>query len=82
MLQESLLPPALPAVPGLEIAARYQAGAGLVGGDFYDVFALGDGRWGFLLGDVCGRGAEAASVTALTRHTARTAAMIEARPRG
>jgi serine phosphatase RsbU (regulator of sigma subunit) len=80
VLQESLLPPELPVVPRLEVAARYQAGAGLVGGDFYDVFALGDGRWGFMLGDVCGRGAEAASVTALARHTARTAAMIEATP--
>ena len=80
VLQESLLPPALPAVPGLEIAARYQSGTGLVGGDFYDVFALGDGRWGFVLGDVCGRGAEAASVTALTRHTARTVAMMEDSP--
>jgi serine phosphatase RsbU (regulator of sigma subunit) len=80
VLQESLLPPALPEVPGLEIAARYQAGSGLVGGDFYDVFALGDGRWGFVLGDVCGRGAEAASVTALTRHTARTVAMLEDSP--
>jgi serine phosphatase RsbU (regulator of sigma subunit) len=82
VLQESLLPPALPAVPGLEIAARYVAGDGLVGGDFYDVFALGDGRWGFVLGDVCGRGAEAASVTALTRHTARSAAMLEESPAG
>jgi serine phosphatase RsbU (regulator of sigma subunit) len=80
VLQESLLPPELPEVPGLEIAARYQPGDGLVGGDFYDVFALGDGRWGFVLGDVCGRGAEAASVTALTRHSARSAAMLEASP--
>jgi serine phosphatase RsbU (regulator of sigma subunit) len=82
VLQESLLPPALPAVPGLEIAARYVPGDGLVGGDFYDVFALGDGRWGFVLGDVCGRGAEAASVTALTRHTARSVAMLQESPAG
>jgi serine phosphatase RsbU (regulator of sigma subunit) len=82
VLQESLLPPALPAVPGVEIAARYVPGDGLVGGDFYDVFALGDGRWGFVLGDVCGRGAEAASVTALTRHTARSVAMLDESPAG
>jgi serine phosphatase RsbU (regulator of sigma subunit) len=82
VLQESLLPPALPVVEGLEIAARYVPGDGLVGGDFYDVFSLGDGRWGFMLGDVCGRGAEAASVTALTRHTARSVAMLQESPAG
>ncbi|MGY1813730.1 SpoIIE family protein phosphatase [Blastococcus sp. SYSU D00820] len=75
-LQRSLLPSHLPVVPGLELAARYRPGGGsaLVGGDTYDVTALPDGRWMVLMADVCGTGAEAAAVTALTRHTARAAA--------
>ena len=52
----------------------------MVGGDFYDVFALTDTTWGVVLGDVCGSGPEAASQTALTRHTVRTAAMFDAAP--
>ncbi|MGY1822671.1 SpoIIE family protein phosphatase [Geodermatophilus sp. SYSU D00079] len=74
-LQRSLLPSTLPAVPGLELAARYRPGSdsGLVGGDTYDVMPLPDGRWMALIADVCGTGAEAAAVTALTRHTARAA---------
>ncbi len=75
-LQRSLLPSHLPAVPGLDLAARYRPGGGsaLVGGDTYDVAPLPDGRWMVLIADVCGTGAEAAAVTALTRHTARAAA--------
>ncbi len=75
-LQRSLLPSHLPEVPGLELAARYRPGSAsaLVGGDTYDVTALPDGRWMLLVADVCGTGAEAAAVTALTRHTARAAA--------
>ena len=79
-LQQSLLPPDLPAIPGLELGAHYHAGTELVGGDFYDVFALGEGTWGIVLGDVCGSGPEAASQTALTRHTVRTAAMFDTDP--
>jgi len=81
-LQESLLPPELPMVPGLQIAARYRpAGEGNeVGGDFYDVFETGDGTWGIVIGDVCGKGPEAAAVTGLARHTIRAAAMRERRP--
>jgi PAS domain S-box-containing protein len=79
-LQQSLLPPDLPAIPGLEIGAHYHAGTELVGGDFYDVFTLGDDAWGIVLGDVCGSGPEAASQTALTRHTVRTAAMFDTDP--
>jgi serine phosphatase RsbU (regulator of sigma subunit)/anti-sigma regulatory factor (Ser/Thr protein kinase) len=69
-LQRSLLPPQLPVIPGLDIAAGYQpAGEGNeVGGDFYDVFQVGPDRWRFTIGDVCGKGIEAASVTGLTRH--------------
>ncbi|SEG93123.1 PAS domain S-box-containing protein [Thermomonospora echinospora] len=71
-LQASLLPKALPAIPGLEVDARYlTATRGVeVGGDFYDVFPTGTG-WGFVLGDVCGKGEEAAAVTATARHGVR-----------
>ncbi len=76
-LQESLLPPDLPQVRGVELASRYHpAGAGLdVGGDFYDVFQTGRGTWGIVVGDVCGKGAEAARLTALARYTVRAASM-------
>ena len=72
-LQRSLLPPALPTVPGLDVAARYvAAGAGHeVGGDFYDLFELDGGGWAAVLGAVCGKGPEAAALTALARHTIR-----------
>jgi GAF domain-containing protein len=82
-LQRSLLPPRLPEIPGIEVAARYRAaGEGTeVGGDFYDVFGLGKGAWAVMIGDVCGKGTEAAAVTGLARHTLRTAAMTEWRPR-
>ncbi|WP_245878368.1 PP2C family protein-serine/threonine phosphatase [Streptosporangium subroseum] len=74
-LQRSLLPPALPAVPGMEVAAYYHtASADQVGGDFYDLFRLADDRWAFFLGDVCGKGAEAAAMTSLVRYTLRAAA--------
>jgi serine phosphatase RsbU (regulator of sigma subunit) len=71
-LQASLLPRALPTIAGLEIAARYIGAArGVeVGGDFYDVFPTMTG-WGFILGDVCGKGEEAAAVTATARHGLR-----------
>ncbi|MCZ4125747.1 PP2C family protein-serine/threonine phosphatase, partial [Streptomyces sp. H39-S7] len=77
-LQAGLLLPELPQVPGADIATYYHpAGEGLdVGGDFYDVFPLDDGQWAFLLGDVCGRGALAATTTALVRHTARAVAPL------
>ncbi|MDG9704654.1 PP2C family protein-serine/threonine phosphatase [Streptomyces sp. DH37] len=80
-LQRTLLPPALPAVPGLELACHYHtAAAGDVGGDFYDVFPLGGDRWAFFLGDVCGKGAGAAAVTSLTRYTLRAAAHLDPDP--
>ncbi|HEX4790718.1 MAG TPA: SpoIIE family protein phosphatase [Actinospica sp.] len=80
-LQQSLLPPALPPVPGLESAAHYRtASADNLGGDFYDLFPLGPSRWGFFLGDVCGKGPAAAAVTSLARYTLRTAALHEAEP--
>ena len=75
-LQASLLPPRLPEIPGLTIDSRYQpiGDGSLVGGDFYDVFPLADGRWGVMIGDVCGQGVEAAALTSLVRYTARAAA--------
>jgi serine phosphatase RsbU (regulator of sigma subunit)/PAS domain-containing protein len=75
-LQTSLLPPVLPDVPGAALAAAFHpAGHGLeVGGDFYDVFTTGAGQWYLVMGDVAGKGAEAAAVTALARYTLRTAA--------
>ncbi len=80
-LQHSLLPPRLPSPLGVDLAARYHpALAGLeVGGDFYDVFAVGD-DWMLTIGDVCGKGAEAASVTALVRFTIRAAATHDDEP--
>jgi serine phosphatase RsbU (regulator of sigma subunit) len=74
-LQQALLPPRLPTVPGLDIAARYwAAGVSAVGGDFYDVFAIGDRQWALLIGDVCGTGPDAAALTSIARHTVRAAA--------
>jgi PAS domain S-box-containing protein len=81
-LQRSLLPPALPHIPGVEVAARFRpAGEGYdVGGDFYDVFRTGNSGWGVVIGDVCGKGPEAAALTGLARHTVRAAAMQEHEP--
>ncbi|HVM19196.1 MAG TPA: SpoIIE family protein phosphatase [Egibacteraceae bacterium] len=83
-LQDSFLPPEPPAVPGLDVGAAFRpAGGGdLVGGDFFDVFETGDGEWVAVLGDVQGKGVEAARVTALARHTLRAAAMSTRSPAG
>ena len=76
-LQASLLPPDLPQLPGVEVAARYLPAAGEadVVGDFYDVFQRGPTSWAFMIGDVAGKGVEAAKLATLARHTIRTAAM-------
>lgn len=75
-LQRSLLPSALPTIPGVHIAGSYRpASQGQeVGGDFYDVFMISDGHWGVAIGDVCGKGPEAASLTSLVRYTLRALA--------
>ncbi|MEE1665952.1 SpoIIE family protein phosphatase [Streptomyces sp. NPDC003631] len=72
-LQRSLLPPELPHVDGVEVEVIYRAaGEGNeVGGDFYDLFPIRDGAYGFAIGDVCGTGPEAAAVTGLARHALR-----------
>ncbi|MFC9677265.1 MULTISPECIES: SpoIIE family protein phosphatase [unclassified Streptomyces] len=72
-LQRSLLPPELPHIPGVEVEVIYRAaGEGNeVGGDFYDLFPIRDGAYGFAIGDVCGTGPEAAAVTGLARHALR-----------
>jgi PAS domain S-box-containing protein len=78
-LQSALLPPRLPVIDGISLAARYwPAGATAVGGDFYDVFPADENRWALLIGDVCGTGANAAAVTAIVRHTVRAGATHDA----
>lgn len=80
-LQHALLPPALPSIPGVEVVARYwPAGIDEVGGDFYDVFQLGDDTWAIVIGDVCGTGPDAAATTSIARHTIRAAARHGADP--
>jgi PAS domain S-box-containing protein len=93
-LQGSLLPARLPEVPGIEVGLRYlPAGEVDVGGDFYDLFdarirapndvansSKPSSSWGVVIGDVCGKGAEAAAVLALARYTIRSVAMYQSRP--
>jgi PAS domain S-box-containing protein len=81
-LRESLLPEVLPDIPGLELAASYHPASGgiEVGGDFYDVFSVGESRWVFVIGDVCGKGPRAAVVTAQARYTLRAEALREPVP--
>jgi serine phosphatase RsbU (regulator of sigma subunit) len=81
-LQASLLPATLPSIPRLDVAVRYWAAGEntTVGGDFYDVFDLGDGRFAAVIGDVCGTGPVAASFTGLARHTIRAVAWAGAQP--
>ncbi|MFF5721499.1 PP2C family protein-serine/threonine phosphatase [Streptomyces buecherae] len=81
VLQKSLLPDTLPTIPGVETAAHYHiASPDRLGGDFYDVFPLDGERFAFFLGDVCGKGPQAAAVTSLTRYTLRAAALHDADP--
>ncbi|MFB7172415.1 PP2C family protein-serine/threonine phosphatase [Streptomyces sp. NPDC056254] len=80
-LQASLLPGTLPPVPGMEAAAHYRtASPDRLGGDFYDLFPIDARRFGFFLGDVCGKGPQAAAVTSLTRYTLRAAALHDPDP--
>jgi integral membrane sensor domain MASE1/anti-sigma regulatory factor (Ser/Thr protein kinase) len=81
-LQAELLPPQLPEIPQFEAAGWYRAGAQgqVAGGDFYDVFKASPGRWVAVIGDVCGKGPEAASLTALARYTLRAVGRQANRP--
>jgi serine phosphatase RsbU (regulator of sigma subunit) len=81
-LQGSLRPRPLPDIPGADVAAGFLAAGELneVGGDFYDVFPSGDDMWTAIVGDVSGKGPEAAAITALARHTLRTASMLHDDP--
>ncbi len=75
-LRESLLPPSVPTVKGIDVAARFRPathGDGVLG-DFYDIFPAGTGRWAFVMGDVQGHGAPAAKTTALARWTLQSRA--------
>jgi len=80
-LQRALLPPALPEIPGFALATLYRPAGreNWVGGDFYDAFAV-KGGWMVVVGDVAGRGAPAASLTAYSRHVLRTAAQLHDDP--
>lgn len=81
-LEESLLPPRVPSIPGLQVAAQYAAGGTVaeVLGDFCDVFPSTRGTWGMVVGDVCGKGSAAAKVTALARYALRAVARRQTRP--
>ncbi|MBW3613725.1 MAG: SpoIIE family protein phosphatase [Actinobacteria bacterium] len=76
-LQASLLPARPPEIPGMEVASHYLAADRqvAVGGDFFDVFRLSPNEWGLAIGDVCGKGAHAASLSTLARYTLRAAAV-------
>ncbi|MDQ1402438.1 MAG: hypothetical protein QOG03_754, partial [Actinomycetota bacterium] len=81
-LQQSLLPPALPDIPGIEIVARYRplTEGAEIGGDFYDLFETPEGAWAVVIGDACGKGTQVASLTGLARHTLRAAVFRESEP--
>ena len=81
-LQHGLLPDRLPRIPGIGLAARHRPAEGDIGGDFYDAFAVGDDAWMLVIGDVCGKGPEAAVLTALARYTIRAEALHDPKPAG
>ena len=80
-LQQSLLPAQLPQLPGYELASVYIPAfeSTEVGGDFYDVWRVANG-WMIIIGDVTGKGVQAAALTSLVRHTMRTASEFESSP--
>lgn len=81
-LQETLIPPALPSIEGIDLAARYQVAVadGDIGGDFYDVFPLEDGSTFVVIGDVSGKGPSAAAVTGVVRQILRAVTLHDPRP--
>jgi PAS domain-containing protein len=82
VLQERLLPRSLPSIPGVEAAARYLAAdeSMLVGGDFYDLFRMSDGNWKAVIGDVSGKGVEAAALMGFVRFTMRAVSRDDTKP--
>lgn len=81
MLQQALLPPQLPEIPGVQLAGLYDPAEDTdIGGDFYDAMGAGT-DWTLVVGDVCGKGVEAAALTSLARHTVRTASLHDSDPR-
>jgi phosphoserine phosphatase RsbU/P len=80
-LHGSLMPSRLPTIPGLDVTAYYQPfSTDELGGDFFDVFPIADDRWGIFVGDVVGKGVEAAAFIALARYSLRAAALVEDDP--
>ena len=79
VLQQGLLPPTLPEIPEVEVAALFMPAelGHQIGGDFYDVFEITTGRWAAVVGDVCGKGVEAATLTGMARHTLRAVSDTE-----
>lgn len=82
ILQQALLPPSLPEIPGVEVSARYRTAERQldIGGDFYDVFEQPDGSWSMVIGDVSGKGSVAAAVTGLVRNTIRAVSQVGSSP--
>jgi serine phosphatase RsbU (regulator of sigma subunit) len=79
-LQHGLLPERLPRIPGIGLAARHRPAEADMGGDFYDAFAVSADAWLLVIGDVCGKGPDAAVLTALARYTIRAEALHDPRP--
>ncbi len=81
-LQERLLPKTLPRIPGVDVAARYLPAVDVLqaGGDFYDLFEMDDGSWKAVIGDVCGKGPEAAALMGFVRFTTRAASRQDTKP--
>lgn len=81
-LQERLLPKHLPAIPGVGVAARYLPAGNILraGGDFYDLFEMDDGSWKAVIGDVCGKGPEAAALMGFVRFTTRAVSRQDTKP--
>ncbi len=79
-LQQGILPDQLETIPGIRSAGTIMPGSAEIGGDVYDVFASGEGRWAAAIADVCGKGPHAASLASLVRHTLRANALRDPGP--
>lgn len=81
-LQKSLITPELPKVPGFEISVFYASATeeAMIGGDFFDVFRVEDGKWAILIGDISGKGVSASLSTALTKFAIRDNAIKDSSP--